>query len=90
MVEIPRLQAKRRFVMPAKTPSILKCAARSKKIWDSGLRRNDDREDRRPVDESEPIGFKPRVVQLAEPEDQSKWTMSGGGLCGFVREAGSD
>jgi hypothetical protein len=43
MVEIPRLQAKRRLVMPAKAGIHLRAPCKAKKTLDSGLRRNDDK-----------------------------------------------
>jgi hypothetical protein len=51
MVEIPRLQAKRRFVMPAKAGIHLRARCKAKENLDSGLRRNDERKSRLLVDE---------------------------------------
>jgi len=53
MVEIPRpydvaqgrLQAKRKFVMPAKAGIHLRARRKAKENLDSGLRRNDDTEE---------------------------------------------
>jgi len=58
MVEIPCLQAKRGFVMPAKAGIHLRMFCKAKKNLDSGpgsgpgqaLRRNDGRKSRLPVD----------------------------------------
>ena len=51
MVEIPRLQAKRGFVMPAKAGIHLRFRWQAKDDLDSGLRRNDERKSRLLVDE---------------------------------------
>ena len=51
MVEIPRLQAKRGFVMPAKAGIHLRLRWPAKENLDSGLRRNDQTKSRLLVDE---------------------------------------
>ena len=45
VVEIPRLQAKRRLVMPAKAGIHLRVRCKDQENLDSGLRRNDDKEE---------------------------------------------
>jgi len=45
MVEIPRLEAKRRFVMPAQAGIHLRARCKANENLDSGLRRNDDKEE---------------------------------------------
>jgi hypothetical protein len=45
MVEIPRLEAKRGFVMPAQAGIHLRARCKVKRNLDSGLRRNDDPEE---------------------------------------------
>jgi len=45
MVEIPRLEAKRGFVMPAQAGIHLRARCKDKEYLDSGLRRNDDTEE---------------------------------------------
>src|SRR6185295_9595636 len=51
MVEVHRLQAKRRFLMPAKADIHLRFCWKAKENLDSGLRRNDERKSRLSVDE---------------------------------------
>jgi hypothetical protein len=63
MFEIPRLQAKRRFVMPAQAGSHLRSCCKAKKTWIqayAGMTKE------RVVFESknsEPLGLKPKVIQ---------------------------
>jgi len=45
MVEMPRLQAKRMFVMPAKAGIHRRACCKAGEDLDSGLRRNDDTEE---------------------------------------------
>ena len=45
MAVIPRVEAKRRFVMPAQAGIHLRARCNTKEILDSGLRRNDDSEE---------------------------------------------
>ena len=62
MVEIPRLQAKRKSVMPTKAG--IQCGgvgAKSPNL-DSRFREKDGRRSQLPVDVMKSLGFEPRVV----------------------------
>ena len=62
VVEIPRLQAKRGFVMPAKAGIHLRFRWQGKENLDSGLRRNDQTKSRLLVDELRTPRLEPKVV----------------------------
>jgi hypothetical protein len=69
MVEIPRRQAKRGFVMPAKAGIHLRFRWQAEEDLDSGLRRNDERKSRLLVDEfrTARLGAEPRSVAVMSP-----------------------
>ena len=62
VVEIPRLQAKRGFVMPAKAGIHLRFRWQGKENLDFGLRRNDQTKSRLLVDELRTPRLEPKVV----------------------------
>ena len=65
MVEIPRLQAKRKFVMPANAGIQVRLRFNFKDRLDSGFRRNDGNKSRLPVDKFKTPRLGAEVVQLA-------------------------
>ena len=64
MVEIPRLEAKRGFVMPAQAGIHLRARRKAKINLDSGLRRNDYKELSISSQRIQTLGFKSRVIQF--------------------------
>jgi hypothetical protein len=63
-VTTPRLQVKRRFVMPAKAGIHLRLYCKAKEILDSGLRRNDERKVGFQSTNSDTLVLKPRGIQF--------------------------
>jgi hypothetical protein len=64
-LEVARLQAKCRFVMPAKAGIHLCQRCKAQENLDSGLRRNDGTKSERQSTYLETLSLKPRVIQSA-------------------------
>ena len=64
MVEIPRLQAKRRFVMPANTGIQIRSRFEYKNRWIQACAGMTETEVDSQSTNSEPLGLEPRVVQF--------------------------